>query len=292
MIRSMTGFGLGEVEADGLVVRTEIRSVNHRFLQARFRLPSEFADLEPRVDALIKKVLARGAVTRTVTSTRTAAPTAVKVDEEVAARYVRLLRKTGKNLKLEDDLRLSHVASLPGVVAARADEKGHQRESKAVLQSVEVALENLLAMRQVEGEHLEQDLRKHAKLIAKLCTSIEKRMPKVVASHHAAMLARASKLMGDAGHLEARDLAREVAILAEKTDVSEELARLQSHLAQLDSVLHKGGEVGRKLDFLVQEFNREANTIGSKASDAKVAHAVVELKTHIERVREQVQNVE
>jgi uncharacterized protein (TIGR00255 family) len=292
LIRSMTGFGLGEVEADGLVVRTEIRSVNHRFLQARFRLPSEFADLEPRVDALIKKVLARGAVTLTVNSTRTAAPTAVKVDEEVAARYVRLLRKAGKSLKLEDDLRLSHVASLPGVVAARADERGHQRESKAVLQSVELALENLLAMRQVEGEHLEQDLRKHAKLIAKLCTSIEKRMPKVVASHHAAMLARASKLMGDAGHLEPRDLAREVAILAEKADISEELARLQSHLAQLDSVLSKGGEVGRKLDFLVQEFNREANTIGSKASDSKVAHVVVELKTHIERVREQVQNVE
>jgi uncharacterized protein (TIGR00255 family) len=288
----MTGFGLGEVEADGLVVRTEIRSVNHRFLQARFRLPSEFADLEPRVDALIKKVLARGAVTLTVNSTRSAAPTAVKVDEEVAARYVSLLRKAGKGLKLEDDLRLSHIAALPGVVAARADEKGHQRESKAVLQSVELALQSLLAMRQVEGENLEQDLRKHAKLITKLCTSIEKRMPKVVSQHHAAMLVRAQKLLGDAAHLETRDLAREVAILAEKTDVSEELARLQSHLAQLDSVLTKGGEVGRKLDFLVQEFNREANTIGSKASDAKVAHAVVELKTHIERVREQVQNVE
>lgn len=288
----MTGFGLGEAEAGGLVVRTELRSVNHRFLQARFRLPSEFADLEPRVDALLKKALSRGSVTLTANTTRSAAPSAIVVDEDVASRYVKLLRKTGKGLKLEDDLKLSSLLALPGVVGARSDDRGHQREAKVVLKSVEAAIANLLEMRQVEGASLEADMRKHAKLIAKLCTKIEKRMPKVVAAHHEAMRVRADKLLGDAGNIEAGDLARELAVLSEKTDVSEELSRLESHLTQLDTVLTKGGEVGRKLDFLVQELYREANTIGSKASDAQVAHAVIELKTYIERVREQVQNVE
>ncbi len=293
----MTGFGLGEVEAAGLVVRTEIRSVNHRFLQARFRLPSEFAELEPRVDALLKKSLSRGAVTLTVNVTRAAAPTAIHVDEQVAGRYVKLLRKAAKGLKLEDDLKLSNIAELPGVVNVRSDEKGHQREAKLVLKSVSIALARLVEMREAEGLSMEADLKKHAKLVAGLRNKVAKRMPKVVAANHEAMRLRAEKLLkgssanGDA-RIEPEDLARELAILAEKTDVAEELARLDSHLAQLESFLKKGGELGRKLDFLVQELYREANTIGSKASDAQVAHAVVELKTYIERIREQVQNVE
>lgn len=292
MIRSMTGFGLGEAEAKGLGVRTEIRTVNHRFLQARFRLPSEFADLEPRVDAELKKVLSRGAVTLTVHVMRAAAPAAVQVDGDVAKRYLSLLRKTGKELKVEDDLKLSHLAALPGVVSSTSDGRGHASEAKVVMSSVRAALANLVEMREVEGKSLEADLRKQAKAIATLRRKIDKRMPTVVATHLENMRQRAEKLLGDDAKIEATDLARELALLSEKTDVSEEISRLDSHLEQLDTVLTKGGEVGRKLDFLVQELYREANTIGSKASDAQVAHHVVDLKTHIERVREQVQNVE
>ncbi|MCB9914685.1 MAG: YicC family protein [Planctomycetes bacterium] len=291
MIRSMTGFGLGEAAAKGLTVRTEIRTVNHRFLQPRLRLPQEFAELEPLVDAELKKALARGAVTLTVNVTRSAAPTAVKVDEEVAKRYVQLLRRMGKKLELPDDLSLAHLAALPGVISTPSDDQGHQRDAKLVLASVRAALKNLVEMREVEGKSLEADLRKHAKAIAALRNKVAKRMPEVVKAHHENVRQRAARLM-EGVQLDPKDLARELALLAEKTDVSEELARLDSHLQQLDTVLGQGGEVGRKLDFLVQEIYREANTIGSKANDAQVAHWVVDLKTHIERVREQVQNVE
>ena len=292
MLRSMTGFGLGEAETPGLVVRVEIRSVNHRFLQTRFRLPSEFADLEPRVDQAVKKRLSRGAVTLTVIVNRAAAPTSVVVDEELAGRYMKLLARISSKLKLENDLKLSNLISLPGVISSQPDESAHQRESKLMMTAVENAITNLVAMRETEGASMETDLLRQAKAIAKLRASIQKRLPKVLQAHFDGMRKRAEELMQGEHTFEGRDLARELALLAERSDVSEELSRLDSHLEQLHSILGKGGEVGRKLDFLVQELYREANTIGSKAGDAKVAHAVVDLKTHIERIREQVQNVE
>jgi uncharacterized protein (TIGR00255 family) len=288
----MTGFGLGEVEASGLVVRVEIRSVNHRFLQTRFRLPSEFADLEPKVDQLVKKKLSRGAVTLTVIVTRAASPSSVIVDEEVAARYKRLLSKASKNLKLENDLALSNLIALPGVISTQPDAKAHQRESKVLLGAVGQAIEKLVVMREAEGSSMQADIMRQVKVITRIRTLVEKRLPKVVKAHFDNMRKRAEDLLGGDSGLEGRDLARELALLAERSDVSEETSRLDSHLDQLHAILGKGGEVGRKLDFLVQELYREANTIGSKAGDAEVAHAVVELKTHIERIREQVQNIE
>jgi uncharacterized protein (TIGR00255 family) len=292
MIRSMTGFGLGEVAAEGLVVRVEVRSVNHRFLQTRFRLPSEFADLEPRVDQLVRRHLARGAVTLTVNVTRGSAPTTAIVEEGLAARYLELLGGLAQRLDLENDLELSDVAALPGVIVQRQDESAHEREAETLVAAVEQGLTNLVAMRQTEGASIEADLRANAAVISELRERVAARMPEVVRRHFEGMKKRAEALLGDDTRLDPKDLARELAVLSERADVSEELSRLTSHLEHLDGVLAEGGEVGRKLDFLVQELYREANTIGSKAGDAEVAHAVVELKTHIERVREQVQNVE
>lgn len=288
----MTGFGLGEAEADGLAVKAEVRSVNHRFLQVRYRLPQEFADLEPQVDALVKKALSRGSVTVSLQVVRRAEPTEVVVDEEVAARYLKLLTRAGKRLGIENDLALSDLAALPGVVGTRFDERGRQKQSQAILGAVKGGVATLVAMREQEGVSLRKDLEKHARACARLCERIAKRMPAVIASHLANLRKRAEDLIGGEARIERADLVRELSLLAERTDVSEELSRLESHLGQLDTVLAKGGEIGRKLDFLVQELYREANTIGSKCNDAKAAHAVVELKTHIERIREQVQNIE
>ncbi|MFT7668274.1 MAG: hypothetical protein ACI8X5_000964 [Planctomycetota bacterium] len=288
----MTGFGLGEAESAGLVIRVEMRSVNHRFLQTRFRLPSEFADLEPRVEQAVKKKLARGAVTMTVIVTRSAAPTSVSVDEKVAARYKKLLDKTAASLKVENDIKLSNLIALPGVISSKLDDKAHAREAKLLLSAVDKAITNLVSMRDTEGAAMEADIQKQAKAIAKLQGSVEKLMPKVVKTHFEAMLKRAGDLLENQRELDGRDMARELALIAERSDVAEEISRLDSHLQQLQTILAKGGEVGRKLDFLVQELYREANTIGSKAGDAKVAHQVVDLKTHIERIREQVQNIE
>lgn len=292
MIRSMTGFGLGEVQADGLTVRVEVRSVNHRFLQARYRLPAEFADLEPQVDQAVKQRLSRGAVTLTAIATRAAAPQTVRVDDAVAARYLELLGKTAATLGVENDIKLSHLVGLPGVVASQADGAAHEEESQVLLGAVGTALDHLVAMRAEEGQALEADIRKHMGAIAELRAVIEGRMPVVVQEHFEASRKRAEDLLGPDSKIDPKDLSRELAMLAERSDVAEEISRLDSHANQLDVILSKGGEVGRKLDFLVQELYREANTVGSKAGDAEVAHAVVELKTHIERVREQVQNME
>ena len=292
MIRSMTGFGLGEVQADGLTVRVEVRSVNHRFLQARYRLPAEFADLEPQVDQAVKQRLSRGAVTLTAIATRAAAPQTVQVDDAVAARYLELLGKTAATLGVENDIKLSHLVGLPGVVASQADGAAHEEESQVLLGAVGTALDHLVAMRAEEGQALEADIRKHMGAIAELRAVIEGRMPVVVQEHFEASRKRAEDLLGPDSKIDPKDLSRELAMLAERSDVAEEISRLDSHANQLDVILSKGGEVGRKLDFLVQELYREANTVGSKAGDAEVAHAVVELKTHIERVREQVQNME
>lgn len=288
----MTGFGLGEAELAGLVVRVEIRSVNHRFLQTRFRLPSEFADLEPKVDQAVKKKLSRGAVTLTVIVTRAAAPTSVVVDEAVAARYQELLGKTAQSLKLENDLTLAKLITLPGVISTQPDNEAREQESKVLLSAVDLAIDKLVDMRATEGVSMQADIEKQAKSIAELRAVVEERMPQVVQDHFEASKKRAEDLLGSESSLDGRDLARELALIAERSDVSEETSRLDSHLEQLHAILAKGGEVGRKLDFLVQELYREANTIGSKAGDAKVAHAVVDLKTHIERIREQVQNIE
>lgn len=288
----MTGFGLGEVQADGLTVRVEVRSVNHRFLQARYRLPAEFADLEPQVDQAVKQRLSRGAVTLTAIATRAAAPGTVQVDDAVAARYLELLGKTAATLGVENDLKLSHLVGLPGVVASQAGEAAHEEESQALLGAVGAALDHLVTMRTEEGQALEADIRKHMGAVAELRAVIEGRMPVVVQEHFEASRKRAEDLLGPDSTIDPKDLARELAMLAERSDVAEEISRLDSHANQLDVILSKGGEVGRKLDFLVQELYREANTVGSKAGDAEVAHAVVELKTHIERVREQVQNME
>jgi len=288
----MTGFGLGEVQADGLTVRVEVRSVNHRFLQARYRLPAEFADLEPQVDQAVKQRLSRGAVTLTAIATRAAAPQTVRVDDAVAARYLELLGKTAATLGVENDIKLSHLVGLPGVVASQADGAAHEEESQVLLGAVGTALDHLVAMRAEEGQALEADIRKHMGAIAELRAVIEGRMPVVVQEHFEASRKRAEDLLGPDSKIDPKDLSRELAMLAERSDVAEEISRLDSHANQLDVILSKGGEVGRKLDFLVQELYREANTVGSKAGDAEVAHAVVELKTHIERVREQVQNME
>ena len=287
----MTGFGFAEVEAEGVSIRVEIRAVNHRFLQVRQRVPVELGELEPKLEAMLRKKLARGAVNLNVNLTRTASPSAVDLDLEVAKRYRKLLTKAAKELALTDDVGLAKLIELPGVISQRADSGSRERDLKLIVKATETALAGLLEMREAEGARMEKDLRKHTKVIARLRKQIRGRMPKLVKAHQDGLRARVEELAGGL-NLAETDLSREMALIADKTDVSEELSRLEAHLEALDDSLAKGGSIGRQLDFLVQELYREANTIGSKAGDVEVAHAVVDLKTNIERVREQVQNVE
>jgi uncharacterized protein (TIGR00255 family) len=287
----MTGFGFAEVEAEGVSIRVEIRAVNHRFLQVRQRVPVELGELEPKLEGMLRKKLARGAVNLNVNLTRVASPSAVDLDLEVAKRYRKLLAKASKELALANDVGLAKLIELPGVISQRADSGSRERDLKRIVKATATALAGLIEMREAEGARMEKDLRKHTKVIARLRKQIGSRMPKLVKAHQDGLRARVEELSGGL-NLAETDLAREMALIADKTDVSEELSRLEAHLEALDDALAKGGSIGRQLDFLVQELYREANTIGSKAGDVEVAHAVVDLKTNIERVREQVQNVE
>lgn len=292
MIQSMTGFGAAAVDDDGAAVRVEIRAVNHRFLQVKVRLPMDYGDLEPEIDAAVRGVIERGSVTITVSLQPRTEASAVRLDLEVARQYQKSLAKLARELSIDGDIPLASLIALPGVIAAPEDGEKHERDERLVMKCVKDALATLGEMRSAEGRSLARDLDKNSRSIAKAVAKIEKRMPVAVKEHHKALARRVSELLEGRTAVQPGDLAREVALIADRMDVSEELTRLKSHLDQWATLLGSAKPVGRQLDFLVQELLREANTIGAKCNDAEVAHAVVELKTWIERLREQVQNVE
>ncbi len=291
MLRSMTGFGAAANEDAHYALRVEIRAVNHRHLQVKTRLPQEFAALEPQVERLVRSKLSRGSLNVYLNSTRLASASPARIDAELLGRYRRELAAVAKTEGL-DEPELEDLLQLPGVVGTSDDAASGPDQTKRIEGLLKKALSALVKMRSEEGAALEKDLRKNAKAIDRLAKRIDKRMPVVVKAHRSALEKRVGELMGRRHELSPSDLAREAALLADRLDVSEEITRLASHLEQLDAFLAKGGAIGRKLDFLVQEIFREVNTVGSKCNDAQVSHWVVEAKTHVERLREQVQNVE
>ncbi|MCH2104477.1 MAG: YicC family protein [Planctomycetes bacterium] len=291
MIRSMTGFGLAEASEGPFRARVELRSVNHRYLQTKLRLPSELSELESKLEGLVKRSLARGSVTVTVRVERDLAAGDVSVNHEIARRYAKEFQSLRGELGEGALLTAGELAQLPGVVEVSSREGSRGNESKVVLRALKAAIDDLLGSREAEGESMERDLRKNLAAVERLRVRIAKRMPSVVRARQRDLSKRVAALMDQRGPYDG-ELAREISVLADKLDVSEEVVRLESHVERMSSQLDKGGELGRQLDFLVQEMFREGNTIGSKCNDAKVAHMVVDLKTHIERMREQVQNIE
>jgi uncharacterized protein (TIGR00255 family) len=292
MLRSMTGFGAASSEAQGASLRVEVRSVNHRHLAVKTRLPEALAALEPEVEERVRAQCERGAVSVNLALERAADAAPAHVDRELARRYTRELTALAGELGLSSALSLDTLVALPGVLCDSTAVADGSRTRAAALELVDRALAGMLAMRAAEGAALAADLRKNAQALEKLAARIQKRLPSVVRAHRAALEKRVQALLGGKTPVTGADLAREIALQADRLDVSEELTRLASHLGQLETFVAKGGRIGRQLDFLVQEIFREVNTLGAKCSDATVAHWVVEAKTHVERLREQVQNVE
>lgn len=291
-MRSMTGFGSASRSEKGLALRAEVRAVNHKFLQLKLRIPDELAALEPEVEARVRERLERGAVNLNVSLDSAAALAPLELDVATAQRYLQLLERLKHELKLASPVNLDDIARLPGVFHSAPDSKVVAEARAALLAVVDAALDSLAEMREREGAALAKDLAARGASIATIVARIRTRMPTVVRTHQENLHKRVAELLGPGTALAPTDLAREIALIADRLDVTEELTRLDSHLGQLGALCAKKAPVGRQLDFLVQEFLREANTIGSKCSDAEVAHAVVELKSEIERLREQVQNVE
>ena len=296
MIRSMTGFGRASFAMREARFDVEVRSVNHRFLDARVRLPKPLAALESDVRAAIQARFERGKVDLTVTALGgDLKANQLEIDLGVAQRYLDAAGALRAGHGVGGELAVADVLALPGVARFSEPELPAEALRESLFAGLEQALEALDAMRAAEGAALARDLAARLERVLELTAFLEQRSGLVQQAVRERLRKRAQQLEQETGLLDAARLHQEVVIAADRLDVSEELVRLRSHVAQFREILAGAGPrspVGRRLDFLLQEFGREANTVGSKASDAPIAHQIVELKTEIERMREQVQNVE
>ena len=292
MIKSMTGFGRGREVLNGRDITVEIRSVNHRYYEFSARIPRSLSFAEDKLRALLAGKIGRGKVEVSVYITNTTAnDEQITVNKQVLSDYVTALRSVQDEFSLMDDLALSHVLRMPDaltVVKEQTDEEQLWADVSAVAQQ---ALERFITMREAEGVKMRDDFLARLKTIEEWVGVIEERSPRLVEEYRTRLFERMKEVLEGKQVDEGRILL-EAAIYSEKTAVDEETVRLRSHIAQFRTMLESGEPVGRKLDFLVQEMNRETNTIGSKVQDLEVTHIVVDQKSEIEKIREQVQNIE
>lgn len=292
MIRSMTGYGRGECVLHDRTITVELRAVNNRYLDCSVKIPRLYVFAEETVKSRIQKNVARGKLDVFITIDSTGADkVAVSLNQPVAEGYYTALLQLRDTYHLQDDISVSLLSRFPDVFLVEKEQADAEVMAEDIAQVLELALAEFNAMREREGEKLAEDVAQKAAAIRRVLIQIEERSPATVADYRAKLLQRMEEVLGSTQIDESRILT-EAALFADKVAVDEETVRLRSHLSQLDEMLRQGGAVGRKLDFLIQEFNREANTIGSKCSDVEMARLVVELKGEIEKIREQVQNIE
>ncbi len=290
-MRSMTGFGLGEVPLGSGKLGVEIRGVNHRFLDVRVRVPRELGDLAGFVEQVARERLTRGRyeVALRIEGTPLNVPV---LDRERARAAYKALTELRDELAPGSEVPLSLLASIPDLFVSTVDREA-DRVREATRRAFEAATAALDAMRSCEGTALGEDLIRRLERVRRLARDIERRSPDVLEAHRKRLRERADRLrIATEIDVDATRLEQEIAMFAERCDISEELTRLESHCTQLAGLLGSDEAIGRRLDFLLQEMAREANTVGAKSPDAQISHAIVEVKAEIERMREQVQNVE
>ncbi len=294
MILSMTGYGAAKADRAGVSYALEVRSVNNRYLKITIKLPDHLQFAETEIDRLVRTRLARGTVALTFRKRGDASSVSQSLNQAVLRQYVETLSRAAASAEAPTVVDLASVALLPGVIdAGEADDAEKQQLLETLLDVTSRAIDGVIAMRTDEGRALRADLDMNCAAIRAELDAVAERSPAVVEEYHERLRTRVATLMRAGGfELAADGLAREVAIFAERCDISEELSRLRSHLDQFRDLCDRGEQVGRTLDFLAQEFLREANTIASKSNDAKIGRCVVQIKTLIDRVKEQVQNVE
>lgn len=291
MIHSMTGFGVGRARAGDEELSVEVRAVNHKFCEVKPRLPHELAALETELVRQVKEAVRRGALEVYVRRSHTGGNVSARVDTELAREYVRALDELAQELNLTRDLGVAQLAQIEGIVTFEERGVDLEQARTALKTALAEALTGLVAMRRREGEALAQDLRTRLATLRGWADQIRTLSPASVEQYRARLEERVAELSRGVP-VDPQRLAQEVALFAERVDVAEECTRLASHLDQFDQLLASEEPVGRKMDFLVQEMNREINTTGSKSQSVEVAQLVVAMKAELERVREQVQNVE
>ena len=292
MIKSMTGYGSAKGTVDGLEISVELKSVNNKFLDASVRMPRSFLFAESAVKSLVQQHISRGKVDVFVTvDSSMADDMTVRVNEPLLRGYLEAIGHISEEYKLPNDATAMSVSRFPDVLAVEKKDLDAEAISAGIEAIAEQALADFDAMRLREGEKLRDDVLAKLGTIERLVSTVEKESPKTVAEYRARLESRMAEVLGTAGIDENRILA-EAAIFADRVAVDEETVRLRSHMSQLRTMVNGNSPTGRKIDFLIQEFNREANTIGSKCQNSDIAHVVVDLKSEIEKIREQIQNIE
>ena len=290
----MTGFGRGEYSDGKRNVIAEIKTVNHRYADISVKMPKRYSFAEEKIKSLIKEKVKRGkAEVSIIVENLTEEDTTVKLNTLVAGQYVNNLKELKEAYGLAGEIDIKLVATMPDVLKAVPDVENEDEAAAVIFEAVKMAVSNLDAMREVEGAKLADDLLMRGQLIRDIVKKIEARAPMVAREYTLKLQNRIKDLLGDQVDIPEDRILVEAAVFADKANITEELVRLDSHMNQLKTILTASSEpVGKKLDFLVQEMNRESNTIGSKANDMEITSLMLETKSEIEKIREQVQNIE
>ena len=292
MIKSMTGFGRCEVQKDSRKFTVELKSVNHRYLDVNIRMPKKLNFFETAIRSLLKSYANRGKVDIFITyEDLSQAQVSVKYNAALAGEYLKYLKQMEEEFGLENDVRVSTLSRYPEVFTMEEQSEDEEELWNGLKEALEGAFTQFVETRQTEGENLKKDILSKLDLLSEQIGFIEERSPQIVAEYRAKLEDKMKELLADSQIEEGR-IAAEVILFADKICTDEEVVRLKSHISHMRNTLEEQDEIGRKLDFIAQEMNREANTILSKANDIEVSDRAISLKTEIEKIREQIQNIE
>ena len=296
MIKSMTGFGRGEYVDDVRKIIVEIRAVNHRYCDIYVKMPRKYSFAEEKIKAVIKNRLSRGKIEVSVSVDNFGkSDTDVRLDKDLAAKYYKALTELSETFEIGELMgpSLSLLAKMPDVISTAPAEEDEEEMMRCLLDATNKAVADICTMRETEGAKLAQDIAMRADIIADIRSRIEERAPQIEKEYAAKFKARIEELLDGMYEVPDERVALEAAVFADKANITEELVRLDSHLHQLRDFLEgREDSIGKKIDFLIQEMNREANTIGSKSNDKAITSMMLDLKAEIEKIREQVQNIE
>ncbi|MFR6065699.1 MAG: YicC/YloC family endoribonuclease [Eubacterium sp.] len=292
MIKSMTGFGRAMAEKDGYVISVELKSVNHRYFEFNCRLPRQYGFAEEKLKSYVNSKVSRGKVDCFLGIEALDTDNAdVVVNHTLASAYIKAMNELAQEYSLKNDISSVSISRFPDVFVLKKADEDEEKLWGYIKEVADEAIEKFVAMRETEGEQMKKDVLSRADYILDCVSFIESRSPQTVKEYNDKLIARVHELIGDAS-LDENRIIQEVAIYADKVAVAEETVRLRSHISQLKEFLESSEPIGRKMDFLVQEINRETNTIGSKACDVEIARKVVDIKAEVEKIREQIQNIE
>lgn len=293
LVKSMTGYGTSTFQYDSTSITVEIRSINHRFLDIIPKYPKTFLYLEDKIKKRVKSFFQRGRIELHIEiEGKNFVNKSIVTDWDLLDQLVQQIRDAQKRYNLSEDIPVSYMTNLPDIISVQENEEKPSELQEMVLACIDEACEQVLTMRIEEGKNLLEDIVKRIASVRSMVTLLEERREAVIVEYRKRVQERITDFVDGMMNLEQSRIYQEIAILAEKGDITEEITRLHSHIEQIDELCRSREPIGRKLDFIIQEMNREVNTIGSKSTDTKIGELTVSLKSEIEKIKEQVQNIE